>query len=142
MASIAQTIVLLVQVDIDCRGMYAKVLRRHGLLPVPIATASVALSVAPRADVIVTETLLPGPIDGIEFIRRLKRGERTKTIPVIVLTGCAWPAERERAENAGCDVFLAKPCLPDALVREVRRVLARRRSRDAGDMATTQIQHC
>ena len=129
MPSIAQAIVLLVQVDIDCGPMYAKVLRRHGLLPVPIATATVALSVAPRADVIVTETLLPGPIDGIELIRRLKRGERTKTIPVIVLTVCAWPAERERAENAGCDVFLAKPCLPDTLVREVRRVLAPRRSR-------------
>ncbi len=30
--------------------------------------------------------------------------------PIIVLTACAWDAERERATNAGCDLFLAKPC--------------------------------
>src|SRR5271154_873209 len=124
MTSIPPMVILLVQVDGDGRAMYAKFLRRHGFLPIPVKTASDALTVAPHADVIVTETLLPGRIDGIEFIGRLKRDERTKTIPVIALTVCAWQTERERAEKAGCERFLAKPCLPDALLREVRRVLA------------------
>ncbi len=42
--------------------------------------------------------------------------------PIIVLTACAW--RRKRAEHAGCDVFLSKPCLPDALLREVRWLLS------------------
>jgi CheY-like chemotaxis protein len=103
---------LLVQVDIDNREIYAAFLRNHGFLPIPVKTASDALTVAPHVDVIVTEALLPGQIDGIEFISRLKPCERTKTIPVIVLTACAWREEHERAENAGCDTFLTKPCLP------------------------------
>jgi two-component system cell cycle response regulator DivK len=123
MPSRSRAVVLLVQVGVD-RALYAAFLRCHGFLPIPVKTASEGLIVAPHADVIVTETLLPGRIDGIEFIARLKSGERTRTIPVIVLTVCAWPAERERAEHAGCDVFLTKPCLPDALLREVHRVLA------------------
>ena len=48
---------------------------------------------------------------------------QTKAIPVIVLTACGWRSERDRARAAGCDVFLAKPCLPDLLVREIRRLL-------------------
>jgi two-component system cell cycle response regulator DivK len=129
---------MLVQVDVDNRGGYAAFLRRHGILPIPVSTASVALRVAPHADVIVTETLLPGRMDGFEFIVRLKRDERTKTIPVIVLTVCAWHAERERAEQAGCDAFLENPCRPDALLREVRRVLASSPLRDVRGTATNK----
>ena len=59
-----------------------------------------------------------------------------KTIPVTALTVCAWQTERERAENAGCEAFLAKPCLPDALLREVRRVLASSQLRGVRRTAT------
>ena len=137
MPSRSPVVVLLVQVDVDSRELYAAFLRCHGFLPIPVKTASEGLTVAPHADVIVTETLLPGRIDGIEFIARLKSGERTRRIPVIVLTVCAWPAERERAEHVGCDVFLTMPCLPDALLREVHRVLAPSHSRDVRDTAIT-----
>jgi len=69
----AIVVALLVQIDEDRRGSYAEFLRCHGFLPVPVKTASQGLTVAPHADVIVTETLLPGRIDGIEFIARLKK---------------------------------------------------------------------
>jgi CheY-like chemotaxis protein len=104
--------------------MYAEYFRCHGLQPVPVLTARDGLTVAPKADVIVTGLLLPGDMDGIEFIARLKRDQRTKRVPIVVLTACAWKSDRERAEQAGCDVFLPKPCLPDDLLRAVRRLLA------------------
>jgi two-component system cell cycle response regulator DivK len=80
--------------------------------------------VAQSADVIVTDILLPGHIDGAEFIAQLKADDRTKRTPVMVLTTCAWNTERERADDAGCAAFLAKPCPPADLVRAVGRVLA------------------
>jgi CheY-like chemotaxis protein len=104
--------------------MYAEYLAHTGFVPVPVATAAEALRLASSADVIVTGILLPGRMDGVEFISQLRSDERTRTMPVIVLTTCAWQHERERAVGAGCDVFLSKPCLPDALVAEVRRLLA------------------
>jgi two-component system cell cycle response regulator DivK len=130
-------VVLLVQPDADSREMYTEFLRYEGLLPVPVSNARDGLTVARKADVIVTGLLLPGDIDGIEFIARLKRDERTKRIPLIVLTACAWKSDRERAEEAGCDVFLAKPCLPDHLLREVRLLLAASKRRDNGWVSTT-----
>ena len=66
---------------------------------------------------------LPG-MDGWEVTSRLKKDARTKHIPIIALTAHALTEERERAEQAGCDGFLAKPCLPDELLAEVKRVLS------------------
>jgi len=130
-------VVLLVQADADSREMYTEFFRYEGLLPVPVSNARDGLTVARRADIVVTGLLLPGDIDGIEFIARLKRDERTKRIPLIVLTACAWKSDRERAEKAGCDVFLAKPCLPDHLLREVRLLLAASKLRDNRTVSTT-----
>jgi two-component system, cell cycle response regulator DivK len=125
-------VVLLVQAEDDSREMYTEFFRYEGFLPVPVSNARDGLTVARKADVIVTGLLLPGDIDGIEFIARLKRDERTNRIPLIVLTACAWKSDRDRAEEAGCDVFLAKPCLPDLLLREVRLLLAASTLRDNG----------
>jgi two-component system phosphate regulon response regulator PhoB len=125
------TVVLLVQPDADSREMYAEFLRLHGILGVQISTARDGLAAAAKADVVVTDLLLPGDMDGIEFIRRLKEDERTKRVPIVVVTACAWVTDRARAEEAGCDVFLPMPCLPDELLRHVRRLLPAAKRRDA-----------
>ena len=48
---------------------------------------------------------------------------RTAGIPVVALTGHALADISERARQAGCDAFVTKPCLPEDLVKEIRRVL-------------------
>ena len=50
--------------------------------------------------------------------------ERTRHIPVVALTGHALAGHAEGARQAGCDSFVTKPCLPDALVAEIQRMLA------------------
>jgi two-component system cell cycle response regulator DivK len=119
-----ELVALLVQPERDDREMYGEFFRSQGWRTIPVSAALGALRVAPIADVIITGILLPGHMDGVEFITQLKADERTQSIPVIVLTTCSWNAERERAEKAGCAAFLAKPCLPADLMGAVRRVLA------------------
>jgi two-component system phosphate regulon response regulator PhoB len=121
-----QPVILLVQPEHDDREMYAEFLRHEGFASLPVSTASDALIVAPYVAVIVTGMLLPGRMGGLEFIGRLKSDERTRSVPVVVLTACAWDTERERAQAAGCDLFLTKPCLPHVLVAEIRRLLSMR----------------
>jgi CheY-like chemotaxis protein len=65
---------------------------------------------------------LPG-MDGWEATRRLKADDATRRIPVVALTGHALAGASEGAKRAGCDSFVTKPCLPDDLVVEVRRML-------------------
>jgi chemosensory pili system protein ChpA (sensor histidine kinase/response regulator) len=118
--------------------MYEEFLRHQGFAPIAVTNGTDALFAAPQADVVVTGILLTGTIDGIELISRLRAEERTRHVPIVVLTSCVWPPEPERARRAGCDVFLPKPCLPEELLHEVRRVLRPsklRRGRAAGPKA-------
>jgi len=78
----------------------------------------------------VTGVELPGDIDGIEFITRICTSDDTNKIPIVVLTASGQADQRKRAEQAGCNVFLERPCLPDDLLRDIRRVVALARMRD------------
>ena len=119
-----RAVLLLVQPGDDGLHMYAEFLSSHGLAVIAVSDAWDALIAAPKADVIVTGILLAGSMDGVELISRLRRDEHPARRPIIVLTACAWDAERERATHAGCDRFLAKPCVPSELLRHVRASLA------------------
>ena len=125
-------VVLLVQATRgDSLEMYAEFLRYHGLAVITVADAREALMRAPQADVVVTGINLDEPMDGVELVSRLRHDDCTRSTPIVVLTACAWPKDRERAEGAGCDVFLSKPCLPNDLLGEVRQLLTARRSQTA-----------
>jgi two-component system cell cycle response regulator DivK len=124
-SSLPSAVVLLIQPERDDRDMYARFLRHAGMRPIIVSDAAPALVLAPDSHVIVTELLLPGSMDGIEFIVRLRSDRSTHGVPIIVLTASAWDTERERAERAGCDMFLPKPCVPDRLLHEIRRLLAK-----------------
>jgi two-component system, cell cycle response regulator DivK len=123
-------VVLLVQSHDDSREMYAEFLRHHGLEVVCPDDVEEAMTLALTADVIVTELRLPGTLDGYDFIQRLRADKRTQKKRIIVVTSWAWQTERLRAEEAGCDLFLTKPCLPDVLLRHVRRTLRVKRLSD------------
>ncbi len=77
---------------------------------------------ARHPDVIVTETRLPG-INGFDLCRLLRRDAQTRDIPIVVVTGDVFDADVSRARNAGADTVLTKPCLPEQLAAEIRRVL-------------------
>src|SRR5213076_337586 len=93
-------------------------------------------------DVILMDLSLP-VMDGWEATRRLKADKRTAAIPVVALTGHALAGISEGAKQAGCDAFVTKPCLPEDLVKEIRRVLdqhaasAAKKGRRSGKYAKT-----
>ena len=115
--------ILLVEPPEDDRPMYAEFLRANGFSVTEVDSTDEGLSAAPAADLIVTGVRMPGSFDGIELVRRLRDDERTKRKPLIVLTACTFEPDQSRAFAAGCDVFLPKPCLPEVLLQEVRRLI-------------------
>ena len=126
-------VVLLVQPERDDRDMYEEYLSQNGLTPICAQEALAALKLANRVDVIVTDLLLPGAFDGHALIEWLRRDAWTFRKPIVVLTVCAWVQEESRARTAGCDAFLSKPCPPDVLLREIRRLLYRGRGQPVKD---------
>jgi len=109
----------------DAREMYAEYLRFCGFRVAEARNGNEALEQAftLKPDLILMDLSLPG-MDGWEATRQLKADERTRQIPVVALTGHALAGASEGAKKAGCDSFVTKPCLPDDLVVEVRRMLS------------------
>lgn len=116
--------VLLVDDYPDARDMYRVYLTFSGFEVVEAANGVEAIQLASDKppDIILMDLSLP-VMDGWEATRRLKSDPRTAGIPVVALTGHALAGISEGAREAGCDAFVTKPCLPDELVREIRRVL-------------------
>ena len=119
-----QPLVLVVEDYQDAREMYAAYLQFSGY-DVAEATNGVEAIEKTQAllpDIVLMDLALPR-MDGWEATRRLKSDERTRHIPIVALTGHALAGHAEGARQAGCDAFVTKPCLPDALVAEIRRLL-------------------
>ena len=122
-----QPLVLVVEDYQDAREMYAAYLSFSGYR---VAEATNGLEAIEKTielmpDIILMDLALPR-MDGWEATRRLKDDERTKHIPIVALTGHALAGHAEGARQAGCDAFVTKPCLPDALVAEIQRMLSGR----------------
>jgi len=117
-------LILIVDDMPDIRDMYAQYLSGEGFRPEQASNGFEALSKATvmGPDVIVMDLNLP-ELDGWEATRRLKANDLTRCIPVIALTGLSISHSKAAALEAGCDGFLTKPCYPDALAGEIRRVL-------------------
>ena len=118
------SLILVVDDYQDAREMYAEYLQFSGFRVAEARNGNeaVAQAFSLRPDLILMDLSLPG-MDGWEATRVLKADERTKHIPVVALTGHALAGASEGARKAGCDSFVTKPCLPDDLVVEVRRML-------------------
>ena len=118
--------VLLVDDYPDAREMYTEYLEYSGYDVVQASNGMEALqqAVDTAPDIILMDLSLP-VMDGWEATRRLKADQRTKAIPVVALTGHALAGISEGAKQAGCDAFVTKPCLPEDLVREIRKILDR-----------------
>src|SRR5262245_13088991 len=116
--------VLLVDDYTDAREMYSEYLSFQGFDVIEATNGKEALKQAVDAapDIILMDLSLP-VMDGWEATRRLKADERTAGIPVVALTGHALAGISEDAKRAGCDAFVTKPCLPEDLVKEIRKVL-------------------
>ena len=130
----AGPLVLLIEDYPDTREMYATYLQGLGFRGEEGHAGLVGhdKQIDRRGDVMGMVLAMPGQ-DGWRLTRILKADARTAVTPIIVITAHTLQFERQRADHAGCDAFLLKPCLPDALADEIRRVLAQRPRGPAGD---------
>ena len=122
-------LVLLVEDDRDGRLLLADWLLSAGFR---VDQAHNGLQALERArdllpDAILTDLNIPG-IDGYELTRRLRADSRTAEIPILAVTGYApFTQDPARAERAGCDVILIKPCDPDDLSRTLTHLITEAR---------------
>lgn len=72
-----------------------------------------------KPHVILADVNLPGSVDGIEMLQKLRASEETREIPVILISGQSDDELKRRAHEAGATAFYEKPFSPLALLKEI-----------------------
>ena len=123
--------ILLVDDSRDEREMYAECFRQEGFCTLQAKSATDAFRLASEMapDVVVTAVRLEGQADGLALARQLKATSGTRHVPVVILSGYASPRYQHAATEAGCALFLVKPCLPTELVDRLTPFLPSRAER-------------
>jgi two-component system, cell cycle response regulator DivK len=118
-------LVLIVEDDLSTRVMFRDYLSHCGFRIVDAHNGHQALAKARelRPNVVLTDLAVPG-MDGFEFCRALQQSDITRAIPVLAVTGHAEYLEQpDRFRQAGILHVLTKPCAPDVIAEELRRLL-------------------
>jgi len=117
-----QKTVLLVEDNEDNLVVYRTILEHVGFRVIEARDGEEGVNRAKQflPNLILMDISIP-KIDGWEATQRLKADETTKGIPIIALTAHALEEDRQKALQAGCDGYLAKPVEPRRVVQEVER---------------------
>lgn len=83
-------------------------------------------------DLVLLDWMLPDR-SGIEFLKDLRAEERTRGVPVIMLTARGSETDRVAGLDTGADDYVVKPFSPRELVSRMRAVLRRRAPQVAGE---------
>lgn len=116
--------VLALDEDDDNLLVLTKAIESFGFvaLGVPDARLLVSIAAACQPDAIAMEVVLYHS-DGLDIVRALKRSPTTRHIPIIAVTGMAFPGDRLTMAAAGCCDRVAKPFmfgeLRDTLLRHI-----------------------
>jgi two-component system phosphate regulon response regulator PhoB len=94
------------------------------------------LIVDERPDVVLLDWMLPGG-SGLELLRRLKRGEGTQEVPVIMLTAKTTEDNVIQGLDVGADDYITKPFAPRELIARIRALL--RRSGSGSDQGRMEV---
>lgn len=114
--------VLVVDDDQAIRELVSAYLARDGHEVLEAADGNEALRLAPRADVVVLDLMLPG-IDGFEVAQVVRR-DYPQT-PILMLTARSREDDRITGLDLGADDYVTKPFSPRELAARVRALIRR-----------------
>ena len=126
--------ILLVEDEPAIQELVAVNLRHAGFLVARANSAEEADSVIRAAlpDLVLLDWMLPGQ-SGVALAKKLRSDERTRELPLIMLTARVHEEDKVQGLEAGADDYVTKPFSPKELVARVRAVLRRRAPHLAGD---------
>jgi len=129
MKSTTKTNILIIEDEGDIRELVKYNLQREQFAVLEAATGEEGFTLAERSvpDLILLDLMLPGK-DGLEICRMLKRNERTRNVPVIMMTARGEESDIVTGLELGAEDYIVKPFSPKVLVARVKAVLRRNAS--------------
>ena len=126
--------ILVVEDEPAIQELLAVNLKHNGFLVVRANSAEEGESAIRAAlpDLVILDWMLPGQ-SGVSLAKKLRGDERTRELPIIMLTARVHEEDKVQGLEAGADDYVTKPFSPKELVARVRAVLRRRTPHLAGE---------
>ena len=120
--------ILVIDDNLTNLKLVSKLLEFEGHKILQAADAKVAQAVLADTlpELILLDIALPG-MDGLTLARQLKADERTRHICIVALTAFAMKGDDQKAFDAGCDAYIAKPIDTRKPAEQVAALLAKER---------------
>ncbi len=127
------TKILIVEDEAAIQELITYNLQQAGYQTTSAEDAEKAMALVNQAlpDLILLDWMLP-KMSGVEFARILRQNDRTKLIPIIMLTARTEESDKIKGLEIGADDYVTKPFSPRELVARINAVL-RRRAPEASD---------
>lgn len=97
----------------------------HEVVGVALGAAAVERALQEHFDVLLLDLMLPGALDGFGVIERLRAEEKTRGLPIWVISAMDDPESRDRARGLGASEFYGKPFRPLELLEHLSRMTRR-----------------
>jgi two-component system alkaline phosphatase synthesis response regulator PhoP len=123
--------ILIVEDEKDIAKMIEYNLKKEGYKTLSVHDGEDALDYAhsKNPDLIILDIMLPG-IDGLEACKSLRKGDKTKKIPIIMLTAKSQESDKVIGLELGADDYMTKPFSPRELVARIKAILRRIKESD------------
>jgi two-component system phosphate regulon response regulator PhoB len=133
--------VLIVEDDENIRELVGRILTKEGFETRLVDSGEGALRAVAEENfhLIILDLMLPG-LDGLEIARRLKRSDRARCIPVVMLTAKGDEGDIVAGLEIGADDYITKPFSTKVLAARVKAVLRRGQRSGATDPTTLEIR--
>ena len=127
--------ILVVEDEPAIQALIAVNLKRAGHEVIAALDAETARRQVDEAlpDLVLLDWMLPG-MSGLEFARRLRAEERTRNVPIIMLTARGEETDKVQGLTNGADDYVTKPFSPKELLARIQAVLRRQRPQAAEDV--------
>jgi two-component system alkaline phosphatase synthesis response regulator PhoP len=136
----AKESILVVDDEDDILELVSYNLAKEGYRVTGVGTGEEALRAARSSapDLILLDLMLPG-VDGLQVCKLLRGDQRTRHIPIVMLTAKGEEADIVTGLELGADDYITKPFSPRVLTARVKAVLRRRSEADADDEKVLKI---
>jgi len=119
--------VLVVEDEPSIAELIAVNLRHNGFAPTVVYDGSAAQREvdAVLPDLILLDWMLPGE-SGASLARQWRKNDRTKSVPIIMLTARSDESDKIQGLNAGADDYITKPFSTQEMLARIRALMRRR----------------
>jgi chemotaxis protein histidine kinase CheA len=119
-----KALALIIDDSISVRKFVSSVLERYNYITVLASNGPEALTALKKSefDIVITDLEMP-EMHGFELIEKIRKNEKYKQLPIVILTGRAGEESKEMGKRLGANAYIIKPFKETDLLKTLEKFI-------------------